>query len=93
MSVKYDTARQLSTVNICLNQFAINASVFVNSMDFTRRYKFLRRIIYVYVCKYKHVIFCKIRAEFYLFNQSCINFDLQIGATDILVRPNFDCRS
>ena len=28
-----------------------------------------------------------------LLNQSFISFGLQIGATDILVSPSFDCRS
>ena len=65
IKVKYDTARQLSTVNICLYQFAIIDSVFVSSMAFARRYINKRRIIYVYVCRYGYIIFCKIKGEFY----------------------------
>ena len=65
MRVKYDTARQLSTVNPCLYQLLVNTSVFVKSMDFARRFIILRWIIYVYVYRYKSTIFCKLRGEFH----------------------------
>ena len=94
--VRFDSARHLSTVNICLNQSAVFARVFANRMDFLRWYISKRRIIYVYVwLKVKEYQTSYNRGGIIssiLFIQNFNCYDIQIGATDILLRPSFDCK-
>ena len=100
--IEYKTASWLSTISTCLYPFSNDICLFAIGMDSAHRYINMRRIVYVYLLRYKPIsYFVKKSGRNFIqqivYRKFC-QFSFQIRATRIPVCPscihcNWRCRS